>query len=91
MNYRIRIVEDDGRIRSEHLYPKMHAMLAAAEAMLVESTVDLSLRLTAPGVDVSVQFADTISVSMWVNADHLEDDDDEELIREFSGNMMRAL
>lgn len=91
MNYRIRIAEDDGRVCSEHLYPSMHAMLTAAEAMLVETTVDLSLRLTAPGVDVSVQFADTISVSMRVNADHLEDDDDEELIREFSGKMMRAL
>jgi|GEM_PF-4922547 len=91
MKYRIQIVGDEDRIRSVHLYPNMRAMLTDAEAMLVETTVDLSLRLTAPGVDVSMQFADTIRVSLWVNADHLDNDDDEELVREFSANLIRTL
>lgn len=91
MKYRIQIVGDEDRIRSEHLYPNMRAMLTDAEAMLVETTVDLSLRLTAPGVDVSMHFADTIRASMCLNSDHHLDDEDEVLIREFAANMMRAL
>lgn len=91
MKYRITVIEDDDRVVGDLRYPTLHRMLTAAEEMLVEATVDLSLRLTAPGIDMSVQIADTIRVSMWLNSDHHEDDDDEELVREFAAHMMRAL
>ena len=91
MKYRITVIEDDDRVVGDLRYPTLNRMLTAAKGMLVETTVDLSLRLTAPGIDMSVQFGDTIRVSMWVNSDDNEDDDDEELVREFAANLMKAL
>lgn len=91
MKYRITVIEDDDQVVGDLRYPTLHRMLTAAEGMLVETTVDLSLRLIAPGIDMSVQFGDTIRVSMSINSDHHEDDDDEELVREFAANLMRAL
>lgn len=91
MNFQIQVIEEDQRISSMHLYPSMGPMLAAAESMLMEATADLRLRLTAPGVEATVQVADTICTSLRLNSDQHQDEADEALIREFVAEMMRVL
>ncbi len=76
---------------SEHRFPSLEQLFLSAEAMLIDADRAFSVRLTAPGIDVSVSVDDAISARMRIDADHLEIDEHEDQVRAFVARMIHVL
>tara|TARA_R110001599_G_scaffold127379_8_gene300751 strand:- start:15317 stop:15595 length:279 start_codon:yes stop_codon:yes gene_type:complete len=76
---------------SEHRFPSLDDLFRSAEAMLIDTDQAISIRLTAPGIDVSVSVDDAISARMRINADHLEVEEHEDQVRSFVAHLIHVL
>ena len=75
---------------SEHRYLNLDDLLTAAEAMVITAETGIDVRLVSPGVMIRIGLDDGLSIEMRVNADALDQLEDEDRVRVFLARLVMS-
>lgn len=75
---------------SEHRYLDLDDLLTAAEAMVLTAEAGIDVRLECPGVMIRIGLDDSLSIEMRINADALDQLEDEDRVRAFLARLVMS-
>ncbi len=87
--YLLRILDRDITV-SEHRYLNLGDLLTAAEAMVLTAETGIDVQLVSPGVMIRIGLDDGLSIEMRVNADALDQLEDEDRVRAYLARLVMS-
>lgn len=85
----LRVLDRDITV-SEHRYLNLDDLLTAAEAMVLTAETGIDVRLVSPGVMIRIGLDDSLSIEMRINADALDQLEDEDRVRAFLARLVMS-
>lgn len=75
---------------SEHRYLNLDDLLTAAEAIVLIAETGIDVRLVSPGVMIRIGLDDGLSIEIRIDADALEQLEDEDRVRAFLARLVMS-
>ena len=85
----LRVIHHDTTV-SAHRYLNLGHLLSAAESMILAAESGIEVRLVSPGVLIRIGLDDSLSIEMRVDADALDQQDDEDRVRTFLARLVMS-